>query len=58
MAKKYNSSKIDGKELAERFIEIIKPKCPYCDADISYAYYGYNGSRYCPNCMKELKNND
>lgn len=42
-------------ELAERLLKIIKPKCPYCDADITYAYYGYDGNRYCPNCMKKLK---
>ena len=36
------------------FIESIKPHCPYCDADTSYAYYGYDGSRYCPRCMKKL----
>lgn len=45
----------DINEIAERFLEIIKPKCPYCGEDISYAYYGFNGERYCPYCMNELK---
>ena len=43
------------KEKLEKFIESIKPHCPYCDADTSYAYYDYNGDRYCPNCMKNLR---
>lgn len=43
------------KELAERFLNILKPRCPFCDADVSYVYYGNNGEQYCPNCRKELK---
>jgi len=43
------------KEKIKKIIELIKPRCPYCDADTTYAYYGYDGSRYCPNCMKEIK---
>ena len=46
------------KEMAERLFEAIAPKCPYCDADVTYAYYGYDGRRYCPNCMKQLKGDD
>ena len=42
------------KELAERLFEIIAPKCPYCEADVSYVFYGNNGERYCPNCMKRI----
>ena len=45
----------DAEDIADRLLEIIKPKCPYCGADASYAYYGIHGQRYCPNCMKELK---
>ena len=44
----------DTKEIAERLLEILRPKCPYCDADVSYPFYGYDGEKYCPNCMKEL----
>lgn len=43
-----------SKETVEKLFELIKPKCPYCDADVSYAYYGYDGSKYCPNCLKKL----
>ena len=45
----------DTEKIAERFLNILKPKCPYCDADVTYAYYGYDGERYCPKCHKELK---
>lgn len=43
------------KEKVLKIIESIKPRCPYCGADTTYAYYGYDGDRYCPNCMKNLK---
>lgn len=42
------------KELIEKWFETVKPKCPHCNADVTYAYYGNNGERYCPNCGKEL----
>ena len=45
---------IDTEKLKE-FIKHITPKCPYCGADTSYAYYDGAGGRYCPNCMKNLK---
>ena len=45
---------IDTEKLKE-FIKQITPKCPYCGADTSYAYYDGAGGRYCPNCMKNLK---
>lgn len=44
----------DLENAVKRFLEIIKPKCPFCGADVSYAYYGYDGSRYCPHCMKKI----
>ena len=43
------------KECIERIVASIKPKCPYCGADVSYAYYGYDGDRYCPKCRRNLK---
>ena len=46
--------KVDLKRIAN-LLKSIKPKCPYCGEDVSYAYYGNDGSRYCPNCMKQLK---
>lgn len=44
----------DIKKAVERLLENLKPKCPYCGADVSYAYYGNNGERYCPKCMKRI----
>ena len=42
-------------KIAERFFNILKPKCPYCNADVTYPNYGWSGERYCPKCHKKLK---
>ena len=44
--------------LIEKCFNYIKPRCPYCNTDVTYVYYGNNGERYCPNCIKELKDGD
>ena len=51
---KLNMSEMPEKEITEKILNIPKPKCPYCNEDVTYAYYGYWG-KYCPNCMKNLK---
>lgn len=42
------------KKIAEYLVEMCTPKCPYCNSDVSYAYYGPDG-KYCPNCLKKIK---
>lgn len=41
-------------DILNRFLEVLSPKCPYCSADVSYAYYDDYDGRYCPNCGKRI----